>query len=97
MKNNTLITDWTKGIKKMGETEREISNKLTPNKSQMNNALTYAREIYETVLFMSNSAMMAHEELIDFKIAQKLIDSQKNGIKESIKYLEVYLGIYEEK
>jgi len=96
MKNkNDSITTWSKGIKEMGEQEREIRNKLTPNKSELQNIVGCARSIYETVILMSNSSSLAHEGIMDFEIAQRILDTQKENIKENIKYLEVYLGIWE--
>jgi len=97
MKKNTSITDWSEGIKQMGEERREINNKLSPNKSDIKNALSYAREIYETVVLMSNSSSFAHEDIISFEIAQKILDAQKKYIEESIKNLEIYLGIISDK
>jgi len=96
MKNNTSITNWSEGIKKMGEERRELNNKLSPNKSDMKNALSYARELYETVLLMSNSSSFAHEDIINFEVTQKILDAQKEYVKENIKSLEIYLGISEE-
>lgn len=95
MKKNVSITNWSEGIKQMGEERREINNKLSPNKSDMKNALSYAREIYETVLLMSNTASFAHEDIISFEVAQQILDGQKAYIKESIKNFEIYLGISE--
>ena len=93
MKKDTSITNWSEGIKKMGEERREINNKLSPNKSDMKNALSYTREIYETVLLMSNSSEFAHENIISFEVAQQILDAQKEYIEENIKNVEIYLGI----
>jgi len=97
MKKNTSITNWSEEIKKMGEERREINNKLSPNKSDLKNALSYAREIYETILLMSNSSSFAHEDIISFKVAQQILDAQKEYIKENINNLEIYLGTSEER
>jgi len=96
-KTNSSISNWPNTIKEIAEKEREISNKLSPNKSGMKNALAYSKELYETVVFMSNLSSLTHEGLIDFEIAQKILDAHKEDIKESIKYLEIYLGINEVK
>jgi len=96
MKKNTSITDWSEGIKKMGEERREINNKLSPNKNDLRNALAYAKEIYETVLLMSNTSSFAHEDIVSFEIAQKILESQSIDIQENIRNLEIYLGIHKE-
>jgi len=96
MKNNTSITNWSEGIKKMGEERRELNNKLSPNKNELKNALSYVREIYEIVLLMSNSSSFAHEDIISFELAQQILDAQKEYIKENINSLEIYLGIHKE-
>ena len=93
MKKNTSITNWTQGIKQMGEERKEINNKLSPNKSDIRNALAYAKEIYETVVLISNTSDFAHEDIISFDVAQKILESQNINIQESIKHLEIYLGL----
>lgn len=42
---------------------------------------------------MKNSSDMAHQGLIDFELAQKILDGTKGSIKETIDYLEKYLGL----
>ena len=96
MKKNTSITNWSEGIKKMGEERRVLNNKLSPNKNDLKNALSYAREIYETVLLMSTSSSFAHEDIISFEVAQQILDAQKKYIEENINNLEIYLGIFGE-
>ncbi|KEK23923.1 hypothetical protein [Bacillus gaemokensis] len=75
--------------------QREIDEKLSPSKYEMRYITDYARVIYDKAQLVNNASEMAHQGLIDFELAQKIMDTQKENIKSDIKYLQIYLGIDE--
>jgi len=95
-KTNNSISDWSKGIADIFEREQEIRNKLQPNRDELNNIVGCARTIYESTILMKNSSDMAHQEIISFEMAQRILDGTKGKIKETIEYLEAYLKLKEE-
>lgn len=89
-KKDSLI-GWSETIRKMGEDEIEKNNKLSPSKDSLENIVSLARTIYEHTVLMKNVSDMAHQGLIDFDRAQRIMDAAKLGIKETVGYLEAYL------
>jgi len=86
------ISSWSETIRKIGEEEIETNNKLTPSKYQMENIVGCARTIHEHTVLMKNVSDMAHQGMITFEMAQKILDGTKLRIKETIGYIEAYLG-----
>jgi len=89
---NDSLTRWSETIRKIGEEEIEKNNKLTPSKYQIDNIVGCARTIHEYTVSMKNVSDMAHQGMITFEMAQKILDGTKLRIKETIGYMEAYLG-----
>ena len=94
-KSNPL-GDWSKFIREQGEKEPEIEHKISPSKGQLENIVGLAKTILEQTVLMKNSSDMAHQGIITFEVAQKIIDGTKGRIKEAYGYLEAYAGMKEE-
>ncbi|MFB5758915.1 hypothetical protein [Paenibacillus medicaginis] len=82
------IDAWSKGINNMFDRQKEIDEKLSPSRLEMKCVADYARSIDQKVQLMNNASQMAHDRIIDFESAQKIIDMQKKSIKRDIKYLQ---------
>ncbi|MGH0945047.1 hypothetical protein ACQVTS_28515 [Bacillus mycoides] len=85
-----------RAIDAMFARQREINEKLSPSKDEMRFVTDYAKVIYEHTQLMNNASEMAHQGLIDFELAQKIMNTQKKNIKRDIKYLQSFLGLNEE-
>lgn len=86
------IEKWSKGIDAMFERQKEIDNKLSPSKGEMQYVMGFARAIAEKANYIQFTSAMAHEGIIAFEEAQKIIDWQKEQLKQDMKYLQRYLG-----
>lgn len=89
--NKSTINDWSNAIAKSWDRQREIDEKLTPSKGQMRYVTDFARNIDKVAQLMNNASEMAHQSIIDFDIAQKIMDTQKKNILKDIEYLKSYL------
>jgi hypothetical protein len=83
---------WSKATNVSSDKQREIDEKLSPSISQMQYVISYARTIYECTKIMKNASTMAHEGLIDFELAQKILDVQKKNIERGTICLQEYLS-----
>jgi len=90
------MASWAEVINKISEQERECNNKLAPSKYNLDNIVGCARTIHEYTVLMKNSSDMAHQGLISFDMAQKILNGTKKRIDETIKYMEAYLMIEKE-
>jgi len=87
------LSSWIETIKKIGDEEIEKNNKLTPSKYSLDNIVGCARTIHEHTVLMKNVSDMAHQGLMAFDMAQKILNGTKLRIKETVGYMEAYLGL----
>jgi hypothetical protein len=83
------VEKWSKATNISFGKQREI--KLSPSIGQMQYVISFARTIYECTKIMKNASTMAHEGLIDFEVAQKILDIQKKNIERGTICLLEYL------
>ena len=84
--------DWGDAISKQFEKQREKDAMLSPNKGEMRYIADIARSMDKTAQLMDNASEMAHQGLIEFELAQRIMDVQKDKIKRDMKMLETYLA-----
>ena len=84
------LGDWGKFIREQGEKDLAIEHTLSPSRGQLENVVGLAKTILEQTILMKNSSDMAHQGIISFEVAQKIIDGTKTRIKETYGYLEAY-------
>lgn len=92
-KEEVLMSDWMEAISEISQRNRDTINKLSPNKMQVNTIKSYTRAVNDRVNYIDCISLLRHEGIIDFETAQKLIDVQKDWLKQDIEYLKQYLGI----
>ncbi|KNF06956.1 hypothetical protein CLPU_49c00040 [Gottschalkia purinilytica] len=83
---------WIEAIDEISERNREIDNKLSPNKTEVRYITDFAKAILENANHIEVASSLAHEETIDFEDAQEIIDYQKEQINRCIERLQNYLG-----
>lgn len=86
-KKDTTI-EWMDTINKMGERQREIDNKLSPNKLEIRYIVDYARAIAEKATRIEMASGLAHEKVLTFEMAQQIIDVQNEQLLKNIKHLK---------
>ena len=86
------ISGWGEAISRSFEKQREKDMLLSPNKGEMRYIADIARSMDKTAQLMDNASEMAHQGLIEFELAQKIMDVQKDKIKRDMKMLQQYLG-----
>lgn len=87
------VEKWIDGIDRMFERQREIDQKLSPSRGEINYIKSYAHSILEKVSYIEFISALAHEGVIDFDMAQKIMDWQKQQIKKDVEYFKGYLGL----
>lgn len=87
------IQNWKKVIDGIAKEEKERSEKLSPSLLEMRYVVDYGRIIYDTLQLMNNSSRMAHEGIINFETAQRIIDLKKYQLKKDIDLLSAYLEL----
>lgn len=85
--------NFNKHIGEMFEKEHQANIKLTPHKNDLENIVGLSKTLFEQTVLMKNSSDMAHQGIISFEVAQKIMDATKGRIKETLGYLETYLGL----
>ncbi|WP_079709813.1 hypothetical protein [Paraliobacillus ryukyuensis] len=91
--NRNHIEKWSKVIDNVFEERDKINNKLSPSKLQINSIVDFSRNINDKAQLIRNVSDMAHEKIVDFELAQKIIDNQIKNVEKDIKYLKSYLGV----
>lgn len=91
MEKKSIINSWDRAIKKSFDDHKEANEKLTPSKAEIRYVADFARNIDKTAQLMHNASEMAHQGIIDFETAQKIMDIQKKNIEKDVKYLLTYL------
>jgi hypothetical protein len=91
---NTLVDQteaWIKAIHNSEEESRKVDASLSPSKDSIRYVVDYARTINDTVQLIKNTSNMAHQRVIEFEVAQRIIDNQKKALLRDIKWLETFL------
>jgi hypothetical protein len=91
-KKDTTFQDWSKVITEMGERDKEIDNMLTPSKGEIRYIIDNARSILEKATHIEMACLLAHEKVITFEQAQKIMDWQKEQLQRDIKHIQMYLN-----
>lgn len=68
---------WEDVILNISQEEKEKNELLNPSRLELKYIVDYSGIIYDKVQLMQNASNMAHEKLIDFETAQRIIDHQK--------------------
>ena len=84
---------WVKGINKQFDERKKEEMKLSPSKGQMRYINDFGGQIQECTQRMEMASIMAHDNLITFELAQRIIDHQKDEIQNAVKYLQGYMGV----
>jgi hypothetical protein len=95
-KKSNTNADWGKAIDNIFEQNHKEDIMLNPSKLQMKYLTGYAKNIYDYAQLMNNVSEMAHQKLISFELAQKIMDVQSKNIKKDVKYLLSYIENDEE-
>ncbi|WP_211750288.1 hypothetical protein [Paenibacillus sp. Marseille-Q4541] len=90
-------TTWEDVVSNAFEERKNENELLSPSKLEFKYIVDYGRIIYDKLQLMNNTSNMAHEKIIDFEKAQRIIDHQKKTLKKDIEYLKSYLEINDEK
>lgn len=88
---NKAVTDWSKAISDSFDAHRKLDGKLSPSKNQMKYVADLARSIDKKAQLMDYASEMGHQGLLDFEVAQKIMNTQKEIMKKDIKLLLTYL------
>ncbi|MGG3987431.1 hypothetical protein [Bacillus smithii] len=89
------IEKWAETVDRMFKRQREIDQKLSPSKSEIKYIKSYTHSLMEKVDYIEFTSVLAHEGKIDFDMAQKIMNWQKQQIKKDVEYFKLYLGLDE--
>lgn len=87
--------NYNSAIGEIFDKQHEENIKLTPHKNDLENIIGLSKTLFEQTVLMKNSSDMAHQNIISFEVAQKIMNATKVRIKETLGYLETYLGLEE--
>ncbi|WP_339304248.1 hypothetical protein NST33_17675 [Paenibacillus sp. FSL L8-0435] len=82
---------WMKAIHNSEEERRKVDASLSPSRDSIRYVVDYAKTINDTVQLIKNTSNMAHQGVIEFEVAQRIIDNQKKALVRDIKWLETFL------
>lgn len=90
-KKENNLSEWTESIRSYGEIQQEIENKLTPNKTIIRYISDYTKVLNDKSGRIEWTSIMAHDGIISFEVAQRIIDFQVQQMLKDIDYLKGYL------
>ncbi|PIH59015.1 hypothetical protein [Paenibacillus sp. LK1] len=82
---------WMKAIHNSEEERRKVDASLSPSRDSIRYVVDYAKTIDDTVQLIKNTSNLAHQGVIEFEVAQRIIDNQKKALLRDIKWLETFL------
>lgn len=90
-KVSDMIDRWSKSIGENFDRQREIDNKLEPNVHAVRTIVSYGEGVQSCLRMIETVSQMAHQGIITFEVAQKIMDVQRKSALKDMKYLEVML------
>lgn len=94
--NKSKETSWADVISKIGKSEREKSNILSPNRMRIRYLSDYATEIGRCVGMINSISKLAYEDIVPFDQAQKILEYQKELLYTDLLRMATYIDISEE-
>ncbi|WP_340032670.1 hypothetical protein NSQ20_12475 [Paenibacillus sp. FSL K6-1122] len=82
---------WIKAIHNSEEERRRVDASLSPSRDSIRYVADYAKTINDSVQLIKNTSNMAHQGIIEFEVAQRIIDNQKKTLLRDVKWLETFL------